>query len=433
MRVMWVINSMIEEIAADAHRKAGFGGGWIPSMLSGLRSYRDIEVHVVVFGNVKQYTSVEKNRVRFHIFPDFRALHTNGGGKRALHLWTEVVNNAQPDIIHLYGTEQTTCLQLAEHFSNIPKIVSLQGIIREYYRQYYGDMSFTEVFGHVTIADAVLKSSGYFGRKRFGKIIPYEKRILCSAGYAEGRTRWDRAVSADICPEIKYYSCPRILRDVFYADKSWKADSIRRHTIFTHQGNYAIKGTHILIEALAIIKRSYPDVELHIAGQDPRGNHSLKRRLGINGYSRFLNQKIKSLDLSGQVRYLGPLNASEVAGELLRTHVMVVPSSIENSSNSIAEAMMLGTPCVASYVGGNPEMLGEGEYGLLYSFNDPVMLADAVMRIFRSDELAKDYSAKARAAAEKRHARADILDNIYRIYSDIISIHRRKEHCINEE
>ena len=427
MRIMWVINSMIEEIAAKANRKAGFGGGWIPSMLDKLRSYRDVEMHLVVFGKVNSYFSEKSNNVEFHIFPDLPGLHKNGGGKPARDVWEIILQKAQPDVIHIYGTEQPTCIGLVENFPQVPAIVSLQGIIREYYKHYYGDMEFGDILKYNAPVDVMLGSTGYFGRKRFKKKIPYEHRILNAVGYAEGRTNWDRKVSEDINPNLKYFDCKRMLRSEFYVSGEWDVNNINKHTLFTHQGNYAIKGLHYLIDALAIIKRKYPDTVLKIAGQDPYGRTSFKGRMSINGYSRFIKNKIKSLNLEENICYLGPMGPELIVEELKKANVMVVPSSIENSSNSIAEAMITGTPCVASYVGGNPEMLGFGEFGLLYPFNDPVLLADAVDRLFSSEELALGYSEKARAEALKRHNRDLLTDNLYKIYNDVINDSAGKE------
>ena len=421
MRVMWVINSMIEEISAQANRKAGFGGGWIVSMLDRLREYRDVEMHLVVFGKVSEYFSVKKNDVVFHIFPGFSALYKNGGGSRAVEIWKNILGKANPDIIHIYGTERPTCLELVENFSEIPKIVSLQGIIRECYKHYYGDMEFRDILKYNTPVDVLLGSTGYFGRKKFKKTLPYEYRILNAVKYVEGRTNWDKKVSVDINPNLKYYDCKRMLRKEFYGFEKWDANNINKHTLFTHQGNYAIKGLHYLIDALAVIKRKYPDIELRIAGQNPYGKTSFKGRLSINGYSRFIRKKIKSLNLENNIRYIGSLGPEQVVGELKKANVMIVPSSIENSSNSIAEAMIIGTPCVASYVGGNPEMLGFGELGLLYPYNDSVLLADAVDRLFSSNKLASAFSERARTEALKRHDRDFLTDNLYNIYKDVIN------------
>ena len=66
-------------------------------------------------------------------------------------------------------------------------------------------------------------------------------------------------------------------------------------------------------------------------------------------------------------------------------------STIENSPNSVGEAMLLGCPVVSSCVGGVPDMLEHGREGFLYQASVPYMLAWYVKRVFGDDELAMGF------------------------------------------
>ena len=90
----------------------------------------------------------------------------------------------------------------------------------------------------------------------------------------------------------------------------------------------------------------------------------------------------------GKVFFTGPLDEEKICQRYLRSHVFVCPSSIENSPNSLGEAMILGVPCIASYVGGIPDMLKDREEGLLYQHNAPYMLAHHICEIFEDKMLA---------------------------------------------
>ena len=429
MKVLWVINSITSEIATEANRKAGFGGGWIPAMSERLRYFEDVNLHIVVFGNITSYHTVKKNNVEYHIFPKIRGLFKNGGGKKALNIWEDIINYVTPDIIHVYGTEQPSCIELVRNFPQIPIIVSLQGIITEYHKHYYGNMQFGDIFRYITLADMCLGSSGYFGRRKFATKIPFESEILQKVRYVEGRTTWDKAVSLNINPHLKYFDCKRVLRKEFYDTRKWDISQIERHTLFTHQGNYAIKGLHMLIDALAIVKRQYPDVILYVAGQDPSKTKTLKGKLSVNGYSLFIKHKLKKLGLQKHIQYVGPMGAQKVADELSKVHISIVPSAIENSPNSLAEAMIIGTPCIASYVGGNADMLNDGLAGKLYAYNDSVMLANAIIEFFRSDEVTEEFSSISRTIATQRHDPDNIVKRIYEIYSFILNDDKRtKQH-----
>ena len=101
--------------------------------------------------------------------------------------------------------------------------------------------------------------------------------------------------------------------------------------------------------------------------------------------------------------------------------VFVSPSTIEDPSNSVCEAMLLGVPVVASYVGGTPSLIHHGEDGFLYPCDAHYMLAYYIMQIFQDDELAGRISAAARERAGKRHDPEKIKNRIMEIYRAVAS------------
>ena len=58
-----------------------------------------------------------------------------------------------------------------------------------------------------------------------------------------------------------------------------------------------------------------------------------------------------------------------------KTRVFVLSSSIENHASSLKEAMMVGTPSIATFVGGVPEYVRHGENGFLYRFEEYEIMA----------------------------------------------------------
>ena len=96
----------------------------------------------------------------------------------------------------------------------------------------------------------------------------------------------------------------------------------------------------------------------------------------------------------------------------LKCNVFISSSSIENSSNSIGEAMLIGCPIVASYVGGIRNLLND-EDGYIYPFDEPYMLAQYIDNIFSSDNLAIKFSNNSRKHAQITH---DPEKNYYRLF-----------------
>ena len=93
---------------------------------------------------------------------------------------------------------------------------------------------------------------------------------------------------------------------------------------------------------------------------------------------------------------------------MLNANLYVHPSHIENSSNSICEAMLLGMPIIATYAGGTPSILGDKNEGLLVQDGDPYALA-------------KSLGSKARVKSFIRNDKEKIVKDVINIYASILS------------
>lgn len=421
MKVLWIVNIVFPEVSSNANVKSGYGGGWMTAMADRLRERNDIELAVAIRGKVNEISKIKVNNIMFYVYPGYGNVTKNGGGNKGKKIWSYIVNDFKPNLIHAYGTEYAHYLELVRIEKNIPIVVSLQGILKEYYRHYYGGMDFIDIFRYNTISDFILKRGIYFGRRRFKYNIETENEILNTVKYVEGRTLWDKTSSLNINSELKYYHCPRLIRDDFYTTQKWEVSKVERHSIFIHQATYPIKGLHFVLDALNILKYKYPDIKLYISGNNLMNKDTIKKRLLTTGYSKYVLKKIKELKLEKYIHFTGILDSEKIVKKLLNTHVMVIPSAIENSPNSLAEAMLLGTPSIASFVGGTPEMLKDKEEGLLYCFNEPGMLATYISRIFESDELALKFSKNARLMAMKRHNPETLEETLIEIYKGIVN------------
>jgi glycosyltransferase involved in cell wall biosynthesis len=153
------------------------------------------------------------------------------------------------------------------------------------------------------------------------------------------------------------------------------------------------------------------DAKLRLAGQ-----------IGTRrGYDRFLRRMIAESGLSETVEFLGYLDDSAMAKELCRAHVFAISSYVENSPNSLCEAMQVGLPCVATYTGGIPSLVEHGRTGLLFPTGDAPLLADMILRIFRDDDLACQLGRAARAEASERHAPQRVVSQLLCAYNDVIA------------
>jgi glycosyltransferase involved in cell wall biosynthesis len=214
-------------------------------------------------------------------------------------------------------------------------------------------------------------------------------------------------MQGNLNPHGRYFRCGRVLRPEFSGFK-WRLEQSRRHSIYTTTSALPYKGTHTLIDALAMLVRRFPDATLKIAGTSPN-----------RGYGKLLHHRVKRLGLEAAVEFMGWLPAAGIGAELERAHVFVLPSFIENESNSLLEAQMVGTPAVAAAVGGVPSMVQDGDTGLLFPPGDAGALAQRVQMIFENDALANRLSQGERALARERHEEKKVVASVLGAYQEI--------------
>jgi glycosyltransferase involved in cell wall biosynthesis len=124
----------------------------------------------------------------------------------------------------------------------------------------------------------------------------------------------------------------------------------------------------------------YPDAHLVLVGSGPE--ETRLRRLA------------DSLGITGRVYFAG--EQREVAPYLAASDVFVLPSRAEGLGLALMEAMSAGLPCVASRVGGIPDLIEDGQNGLLVEPEDVAGLAKALLKLLEDRELAKRLGDRAR-------------------------------------
>jgi len=148
------------------------------------------------------------------------------------------------------------------------------------------------------------------------------------------------------------------------------------------------KGYDDLIHALALVKEKVPHVRCMIVGETPR--------------KRFLQRLLQLAErLSVRDRLTLAGVQEDVAPFLRAMDLFVLPSHTEGLPITILEAMAAGRPVIATSVGGIPEVVRDGETGLLVPERDPRRLADAVLRLLETPGLAKAMGEAGRKRIEE--------------------------------
>lgn len=417
MRVLWVVNAIFPYPAEQLKIEKSCFGGWAHSLYESVKNEDDIKFCIVSTyseNNIKKF--IQENTI-YYLIPNNKE---NKYNKELENYWKIIVNDFKPDIVHIHGTEYPKSLPLIRKFPNLNYVVSIQGLLIPYSRVYNANLKFSTLFKNITIRDILKPKTGISTSNEIKSRSRYEREILESVNNVIGRTTWDKACVYAINSDMNYYHGEENLRECFYSD-IWNIKNVDSHTIFFSQAQSIIKGFYIMVEALNILKRKYPDVKVVVAGNNILDSSSFKSRLKRQSYTKYLQKLINKYNLNNNIEFTGYLNAEDYKKRLLRSHVYVQASSIENSSNSLGEAMILGVPSVASNVGGTSDMLIDKKEGFLYPYTEPELLAYYVEKYFENESLCYEMGKNARDHALKRHNWENNAKETIKIYKDILN------------
>jgi len=153
-------------------------------------------------------------------------------------------------------------------------------------------------------------------------------------------------------------------------------------TLIVTSRHHPLKGHAHLLDAVALLRKHFPRLRLIVAG---------------DGTERApLEQQARALGLADAVRFVG--HRDDIPALLHAADLFVLPSLREGMPNTALEAMAAGLPVVASAVDGVPEVVADGETGLLVSPGDPQMLHDLIGRLLTE----RDFAAALGTAGRQR-------------------------------
>lgn len=409
--ILWVCNTPLPEI----QRIAGinnYNEGWLIGISNQLRKREEIALHYA-FPQNRHKKTIERIIDGIH-FWGFYNCHKNLYivKDEGIQTFKEIINQVKPDVIHIFGTEFSHSLECVESVSDKGNIVvSIQGLTSEIAKVYLRGIPFRNILAGRFVNGryhCLLTDKMDFYRRGLN-----EKKLISTVENVIGRTEWDHACVKNINPICTYYHCNETLRNTFYSGE-WEMENIEKYAIFVMQANYPIKGLHVLISALPLIKRKYPKVLVYIAG-------SKDFMINKSPYGLYIKFLIKKYRVEKNIVFLGYLTDEKIKERMLKTHVMLMPSLIENSPNSIGEAMLLGTPVVAANVGGVRSIMQEGREGYLYPCFDKNKMVKKICRIFDQDKLAVRFSQNERRRARELYDRLNNAGQLLSIYNEIIN------------
>jgi len=180
-----------------------------------------------------------------------------------------------------------------------------------------------------------------------------------------------------------------------------EADSIKNfgsHVLFTQGRLVPWKGVAAIIDALLVIQKRFPDAKLLIMGDGPEEE---KLKLIVNSY-----------ELRDSVIFLGKVtDKKQKKAYYQASRIFVLNTFYEGMSNTLPEAASQGLPIITTGAGGNPEFV-DANNGRIVEYNNTQQIADAVIELFSSPELAKKLGENGQERAKRYTIKALAEKNI---------------------
>lgn len=431
MRVLWLCNIMLPAIAEKLHLESSVKEGWLTGLLSqviaeGADSGLQLGIAFPANENLAEYHDVFVwNRVAVSCYGFYENTDTPEVYQPHLESrFEDIVRDFKPDVVHVFGTEYPHTLAMARAVKEPNRLLlGIQGPVSVYADAYFAKLP-KKVVSRRTFRDIVRKDSLMQQRDKFTKRGKNELRAIRLTGNVTGRTAFDKEYCENVNPDALYHPMNETMRPCFYEGK-WSYDTCVKYQIFYSQADYPIKGLHFVLQGLPAILEKYPDAKVMVAGNDIVRGNSLPDIIKRSSYGKYLRTLIRKNNLKGKVQFLGRLSAEEMKQKYLESHIFLCASTLENSPNSVAEAMLLGVPVVAGAVGGIPSMVDNRKEGILFEGENPAALAEAVIGLWDSENngfagsMTKKISQAGIPRATKVHNPATNFSRLLEIYRTI--------------
>lgn len=413
MKVLWVSLVKFPPLCEYLEEPVPAHCGWMyASAKAMLKAIPEVSLGVIVYSYGEKYEKYEIEGVTYYLVPTGKIDRTS---KKQIAACRQAITDFAPDLIHIHGTEHSLAKAVCvANVNDVRMVANIQGLAGPIMRYADGGLLLRDKWTNVTPLDFYRGTFLLNAKRSFEHRAECEHYVLTHITDIIGRTQWDQDHVMTVNPQLRYHFMNETLRDSFYEKPLWDYARCKKHTIFVSNSDSALKGAHQVLKALPIILRQYPDTVVNFCGSSVMSNN-LKDLLRFQGYHLYLRRLVKRLHLQEHVHFLGSLSEVQMKQQYLDANVYVMPSAIENSPNSLCEAQILGTPVVASYCGGTPTLLTDGQTGYFYRYEEFEQLAQIVMRLFAEIDF-KELSEQEHKVAFARHSKngnATVLKSIY--------------------
>jgi len=303
------------------------------------------------------------------------------------------------DIIH--GNWNCDLFYNKKYFG-VPLISTMHGTwIGEYNSVLYQPLKY---YG---INDLSIRAFGKFFGKIDKKVAQKTDRLIVVSKFSKKEV-------------LKYYKIPEskievisngVDRTIFNKEKKdmhlYRIINPNNYPLLLYVGRLvARKAPQVLIDAIAIVRKEVPDIELIIVGAGPLRNSLLK--------------KIHELGLEENIKIYSNISFDTLSKIYAISDIFVLHSYYEAQGIVLLEAMASGLPIVATAVGGVPETALKDICGKLVPPGNPEKLAEAIIELIENEELRKKYGKNGFERVKKYYDWAYLAQKMESLYKEMI-------------
>lgn len=311
---------------------------------------------------------------------------------------TSFLKEEKPDIIHVhnmhyFSLEHADVLAKAKNQLGIPIVLTAHNV--------WEDSLWKEFNQRAYYWDAVIAVSQYI------------KDELVKSGY-----RGDRITV------IHHGINPGVFKpDVYKEEAKQKFPSFEGRRVIFHPARMSFaKGSHISIEALAIIKKHFPDVLLVMAGTEKTVDWGSKQSQEIAR----IKEMIRELELEDHV-YIEFFPWEKMPLAYQAAEICIYPSCFEEPFGLVMlEAMAMKRPIVVSRAGGMPEVIKEGETGFIVPMRNPAALAERCCELLANPSLSRQMGEQGRKTVLQLYTKELMAARTLHVYGEVLAIQLRE-------
>lgn len=418
MKILWFASSPSNASVEFGYDHAGCG--WISALETIIADAKEHDLGICFIYSGNEFKKIVKNNVVYYGIPSLKKNTIKRIIERQLAviddefestLYNKVLSDFEPDVIHVFGTENGYGKILVNKFQNV--VFHLQGLVAPISKAYFPpSISKYKAFFKDSFQNMIRGLTYFHSYNIFNKSVQREIDIIKHWKYFSGRTHFDRNYVKLLNPTATYFHCEELLRPDFFSSE-WEPPTInktgiKKIVIGTTINPNIYKGLDLVYNVLPLLNEY--EIEWNIFGVDENNNLN-------NIIKKIVNSKAKN----ERIHFHGQVSAAALVTGLKKCHFFVHPSYIDNSPNSVCEAMLIGMPVISSSVGGVKTLIVNEETGFLFNPYDRYDLAGLLAHLIDNYYLAISAGIKARQIGLQRHNSTEILSIINNMYNQIKS------------